>query len=396
MSSPCFTLSNYEVPQVLHEIFQDEEATYINRQKAGFLVQDQEKWGWDYESLEDGMIFYTNEAYLHPSTAATTIQMFDAFNWWENEFFFEFKPYRSFLKALRALKLMKSFARLLERDTCRNMRDEPDIYTYKTPDYMLSTAQDHRKGFGGDQHHIWQVTLGPDAVCFTTHPGRIGGATPNYWEGSGLLPRAVQVKNLNICIYKLEKLFPALYVPIRNFYTHAWLPKDQFDEVVEEPDQSPSKGGWIFARKNDGYLALYSQQPYFWHEEGLEIEALNIPQNPEDFNREVIAPGKRNIWICQLGRKAVDGSFEDFRKHILDAKLITKGLDLEFHSPGNGIVKFGWEGPLTVDGEMVELENYPRYDNPFVQAPFDPTEIHVKANNRELYVNWETGERRFK
>ena len=252
---------------------------------------------------------------------------------------------------------------------------------------MLSTAQDHRKGYGGDQHHIWQATLGPNAVCFTTHPGRIGGATPNYWEGSGLLPRAVQVKNMNICIYKLEKLFPALYVPIRNFYTHAWIPKDKFDEVFE-------KNGWIFARKNEGYLALFSQQPYFWHEEGLKIDGCYIPNNQEDFNREVIVPGKQNIWICQLGRKALDGTFTEFRQKILNAKLITNGLDVEFHSPGNGVVKFGWKDPFTVNGEYFELDEYPRYDNPYVRSDFDPNEIHVHSNGKELYLNWETGERR--
>lgn len=389
MTVPCFVLSHYEIPPVLHEIFQDESAIYVNRQKAGFLVQNQEKWGWDYDSLEDGMIFYNNEGYLHPSTAATTIKMFDAFRWWENEFFSDFKPYKGFLKTLRALKLTKPFASILERDICRNMRDDPDIYTYKTPDYMLSTAQDHRKGFGGDQHHIWQATLGPDAVCFTTHPGRIGGATPNYWEGSGLLPRAVQMKNLNICIYKLEKLFPALYVPIRNFYTHAWLPKDQFDEVVE-------KDGWVFSRKGEGYLALYSQQPYFWHSEGLEIEGHHIRKNPEDFNRELIAPGKQNIWLCQMGRKAVDSSFEDFMRTILDAELLMSGMNVEFHSPGNGVVKFGWEGALTVDGEIINVDDYPRYENPYVQAEFDPTEIHIQANGKALYLNWETIERRIK
>jgi hypothetical protein len=386
MAATGFTLSNYEIPPVLHEIIQDEFATYINCQKAGFLVQDQEKWGWDYESLEDGMIFYTNEGYLHPSTTATTIKMFDAFNWWENKFFSEFKPYKIILKAINALKLTKPFARILERDLCRNMRDEPDIYTYKTPDYMLSTAQDHRKGYGGDQHHIWQATLGPDAVCFTTHPGRIGEPTPNYWEGSGLLPRAVQVKNLNICIYRLEKLFPALYVPIRNFYTHAWIPKDQFDEVFE-------KNGWIFVCKNEAYLGLYSKKPYFWHEKGLEIEGYFIPKNPEDFDREVIVPGKQNIWICQLGRKKIDSTFTEFRQKILNAKLITNGLDVEFHSPGNGVVKFGWDGPLTVNGIIVELDDYPRYDNPYVRADFDPDEIHVQANGKELYLNWEAVER---
>jgi len=386
MSAPCFALSNYEIPPVLHEIFQDSKATYVNRQKAGFLVQDQEKWGWDYDSLEDGMIFYNNESYLHPSTAATTIKMFDAFRWWENEFFSDFKPYKGFLKTIRALKLTRPFSRLLERDICRNMRDEPDIYTYKTPDYMLSTAQDHRKGYGGDQHHIWQATLGPNAVCFTTHPGRIGGATPNYWEGSGILPRSVQIKNLNITIYKIEKIFPAFYVPIRNFYTHAWIPKDQFDDVVE-------KNGWIFAQKNEGYLALYSQQPYYWHTEDLEIEGHHIRNNSVDFDREVIAPGKENIWLCQLGSRAIDGGFDEFIQSIVDAKLVMNGINVEFHSPGNGAVKFSWEGPLTVDGEVVTVEDYPRYDNPYVRAEFDPNEIHVQVKGKELYLNWEAGER---
>jgi hypothetical protein len=266
------------------------------------------------------------------------------------------------------------------------MRDEPDIYTYKTPDYMLSTAQDHRKGYGGDQHHIWQATLAPNAVCFTTHPGRIGEASPNYWEGSGLLPRSVQIKNLNITIYNIGKLFPGLYVPIKNFYTHAWLPKDQFDEVVE-------KNGWIFVRKDKGYLALFSQHPYFWNQEDLEVQGHHIRKNPEDFDREVIALGKQNIWLCQLGRRSVDGSFDNFMQSILDAKLVTYDMNVEFHSPSNGVVKFGWEGPLTVDGNVVEVENYPRYDNPYVQAEFDPNEILVRANEKELYLNWETGRR---
>ena len=51
---------------------------------------------------------------------------------------------------------------------------EVNTYTYRTPDYMLSTAQDYRKSFGGDQHHIWQATLDDEAVCFTTHPGGYG------------------------------------------------------------------------------------------------------------------------------------------------------------------------------------------------------------------------------
>lgn len=388
MSAGSFVLSNYEVPEVLHKIFEDDEASYVNRQECGFRVQDQERWGWDYESLEDGMVFYSNEAYLHPMTAATTLKMFDAFNWWENGFFVDFQPYKGFLKALRNLGLLKPLAKWLEKDLSRNMRDNADVYTYKTPDYMLSTAQDHRKGFGGDQHHIWQATLGPDAVCFTTHPGTIGGKSPNYWEGSGLLPRSVQVKNLNITLYDIKPIFPALYVPIKHIYTHAWLPKDKFDEVVEKDD-------WIFARKGDGYLALYSFQPNFWNTAEVEIAGVHIPKNEQDFNRDVIALGKQNIWITQLGRKAEDGQFEEFMQKMLEAKLsFGTGMQVSFDSPGNGVVKVAWDGPVTVDGRDISLENYPRYYNPYVQTDKDPQEIHVEVEGEELYLNWKTGERR--
>jgi hypothetical protein len=245
---------------------------------------------------------------------------------------------------------------------------------------MLSTAQDYRKGYGGDQQHIWQATLGEDAGCFTTHPAKIEGLTPDYWAGSGLLPRAAQYKNLVIAIYKLEKI-PTLYVPIRHFFTHAWLPKDKFDEVREEH-------GWIFARKGEGYLALRSRNPYFWNERETRVDKFNYRKAPEDLGREVIAPGKQNIWICQLGRKADDGTFEQFMMSIGSATLTFQGWNVEYQSPGCGLVRFGWEGPLTVNGEEIQLHGYPRYDNPYVKAEFDPAEIQIRADGHTLRLDW--------
>ncbi len=386
MSAAAFALSSYRLPAAIEAIAQDVDKSYVNRQRMGFQVQEAEKWGLTYDDLESGMVFLTNEAYLHPKTAALTMKMFNAFNWWENEFFSEFKPYRGFLFVMRKIKLLPSMARLLEKDICRNMRGEPNVYTYHTPDYMLSTAQDHRAGYGGDQQHIWQATLGPDAVCFTTHPAKIEGVSPNYWAGSGILPRAAQYKNLTIAIYHTKKI-PALYVPIRHFFTHAWLPKDKFDEVIE-------KDGWIFARKQDGYLALHSQNPYFWNTDSPAPERpFTFGHYPEDMNREIIAEGAQNIWLCQLGRKAEDGSFEQFVETICTAQLMFSGLNVEFQSPRNGRVRFGWQGPLKVDDAEISLSGYPRYDNPYVQAEFDTTEIQVTAGGHQLSLKWNSGER---
>ena len=166
-------------------------------------------------------------------------------------------------------------ARLLEKDISRNVRDEANIYTYRTPDYMLSTAQDYRPGYGGNQHHIWQATLGPNAVCFTTYPAndRRAGSSPNYWTGSGTLPRVAQVENVVIAVYKVSNS-PLLTIPNKLSYTHAWLPRDQFDRVREQD-------GWVFAQKGSGYLALWSMNPYRWQADP-----------GEDQNREVIAERK--------------------------------------------------------------------------------------------------------
>jgi hypothetical protein len=385
MSAPAFALSSYRLPPALRTIATDTNTTFENRQRMGIKLAEMERWDIHPDNFEDGMFYLTLEAYAHPRTIANTVQMFDVCNWWENSFLSDFKPYRGLLRMLNAVRGLPLLARFLERDLCRNTREEVNIYTYRTPDYMLSTAQDYRKGFGGDQQHIWQATLCPGAVCFTTHPAKINGASPNYWAGSGLLPRAAQYKNLTIAIYNIRKI-PALYVPIRHFYTHAWLPKDKFDQVIE-------KSGWIFARKGEGYLALHSTQPFFWNCEEAADEEIEFRKSGEDFHREVIAPGKKNIWICQLGRRVDDGSFDEFVEQISSARLEFSGLTVLFNSPGNGLVEFGWECPLIVDGESVQLHDYPRYDNPYVGAEFDPRELHIRAGGAELRLNASGGTR---
>ncbi len=176
-------------------------------------------------------------------------------------------------------------------------------------------------------------------------------------------------------------------MPTRHFFTHAWLPKDKFDGVLEVD-------GWIFAHKDDGYLALRSQNPYFWNSES---EGQGYPfefrHTPEDMDREVIAQGAQNIWVCQLGRKADDGSFEQFVETISAAELSFNGLKVEYRSPGNGLVRFGWTAPLSVDDIEIQLKDYPRYNNPYVQAEFDTTKIHIEAGGYKLSLNWETVER---
>lgn len=368
----------YTPPHALFAIANDRPREgFVNRQRMGIKIAEAERWGLGFSELEDGMVFLSLEAYTHLATINLTMKMFDRYNWWANDFFAAFRARKGLLTWGRRLGLLPWLARLYERDLTRNMRPEVNLYTYRTPDYMLSTAQDYRPGYGGDQQHIWQATLAPDAVCFTTHPARMDGPSPNYWTGSGTLPRAAQVENVALVVYNAPALGRALYLPEGLDFTHAWLPRDQFAEVVEQ-------GGWIFARQGDGYLALRSQHPYHWQTAA-----------GEDQGREVVVPGPENIWICELGRAAQDGPFSSFIEDITSAELSFEGLSVRYDSPSQGLLEFGWHGPLRRRGEVIPLDGYPRYDNPYVRAEFPSEYIEARCGADWLRLEWNSKTRHF-
>ncbi|MAT41827.1 MAG: hypothetical protein CL609_05760 [Anaerolineaceae bacterium] len=371
MSAVLFALSEkYKLPVFIFRVANEDPVEFNNRQRMGIRLSELHHWGLDPDRMEDGMALLTLEAYLHPRTITGFVNMLDAFKWWDNEFFSPFAPYRGLLKMAKRLRLLPLLARVLEKDITRNTREEVNLITYRTRYYQLSTAVDYRKGYGGDQQHIWQASLGGKAVCFTTHPARLSGRveTPNYWAGSGLLPRAAQYKNVTVVLYKLKSI-PALYVPVRHFYTHAWLPKNEFDEVLHD-------GHWVFARKGKAYLGLYSSNPTFWNMNGISpVPGLEISKEPNNFGNEIVALGKRQVWLCELGDEEKSGSFTDFCQCLRMATPRVSGLSVTYQSPSQGLVKFAWQGDFIVDGKTIPLKEFPRYDNPYGCVPFGSKEM---------------------
>jgi len=376
MSAVCFALSpGYRLPRVIYDIANDTRPDEVeNRQRMGILLRQAERWGLDLKKPDHVMILLGLEAYAHPRTFRPVMGLFDRYRWWENQFFGPFREARALIKFLLATGLSRPVARLLEKDMCRNTREEVNTLTFRTPDYMLSSAQDYRPGFGGDQQHIWQATLSPQAVCFTTHPGHDGDTSAGYWVGSGTLPRVAQVKNCVIAVYRASRM-PGIYMTNRLFFTHAWFPCKHFDEVCE-------KGGWIFGRKGNGYIALYSRNRYRWQESG------------EYAGMEVIADGRKNIWICEMGRKKIDKDFNSFMDRICGARLEFRGQNVMFESPSQGRLEFGWRGRLRQNGTAVPLGDYPRYSNPWMDVPFPPEQIVVTRGRERLELDPGRGIRR--
>ncbi|MGC9347382.1 MAG: hypothetical protein ACP5JG_04510 [Anaerolineae bacterium] len=229
-----------------------------------------------------------------------------------------------------------------ERHVIDEAGDEVNKVTYKTPDYMLASAQDFHPGEKGYQQHIWQATFGPDAVIFVNHPpcvSEAGAHRPNFWSGNYVLPRVAQWKDVLFAVHQL---------PEDDWlgFTHAYFPTYTFDEYAV-------RGKWAFARKGEGYLALYASA-------GLTL----VKRGPAAY-RELRSDGRQNVWICQMGRAVLDGDFEAFQENVLRSGLSVEGLDVRYISVRGEALEFGWEGPLLRDGEELPLSEFKHYENPY-------------------------------
>ena len=44
----------------------------------------------------------------------------------------------------------------------------------------------------------------------------------------------------------------------------------------------------------------------------------------QDSDFDLVADGIQNVWICKVGSKSLDGSFEEFKNQLLESKVRNK------------------------------------------------------------------------
>ena len=168
MSASTLAVSpTYRAPQVVYEIANDMDCdAMLNKQRMGFRIEDAHLWGISPDNMEDGQLFMALGGYNHPLFVTTLLHMFDEYNWWENTFFAGYKKARDQWLGLRDSGHLPAYMWKFRHDVCRNYREVADIYTYRTPDYMLSCAQDHRSGMGGGSATYLAGQLGAECRLF--------------------------------------------------------------------------------------------------------------------------------------------------------------------------------------------------------------------------------------
>jgi hypothetical protein len=243
--------------------------------------------------------------------------------------------------------------------------DEINKVTYKTAEFMLCSAQDYHPGQKGSAEHIWQATMGPDAVVFVNHPACMGddkAHQPGFWLGNAVLPRVAQWKDVLISVHNF---------PENDWmgFTHAYFPTFAFDEYEIE-------NGWAFARKGKGCLAITARQ-------GIEL----VKRGSGGY-RELRSYGRNNIWVCHMGQDAQNGYFKTFKRDILEMKPVWKENAVGLTSLRGEELSFGWEGPLLVNGQEQPITGFKHIENPYCTAALPAESIDIQFGELLMRLNF--------
>jgi len=329
------TSPTFRVPPALVAIANDRPGETLIRQKSGMSPEQALSAGFDPARPEDIFTFWSMQAYTMPRVFLGNLAACER---WNIERFT-----RESWKAKREEFRRAGDDPAKVSDRSATAMFGANIQTCRTPDYQVSTALDYRPGRPGYQQLIWIANLGGAATVWTTSPDRDSSrGRPNYWMGNAHLPRAAQHRNLVMAIYRIPADDP-------RPFSHVYFPEAEFDEVCH-------RAGWLFGRKGEGYVAVTSRPA---PRKGDKAKYAGV---------ERIANASDSAWVCKLGRKAVDGSFDEFVGRLVAAEVTFADGKLSFGQGDALSASLGWEGEFLVNGQAVPLDDYPRYDSPYVRA----------------------------
>jgi endonuclease/exonuclease/phosphatase family metal-dependent hydrolase len=317
-----------------------------------------------------------------------------------------------------------------------------NLYTYRNRDAMLSSVLNHRPGQLSFQGHNCQATLSMCATVFTSHPsaglgidaaiveaaGTIGGGLlglavagpvglvagaiignrvlnkdisllpadsdgPDWWTGSLTQPRVLQIGNAAILAYNPK----AFQLALAGHRTHAWFPLDAFD--ADPPPANPARhipsrtpvpsrnanvgsGAWIFGKAKDGggYIGLYSgQKPV-------------VTTKGDWARKEIVAEGKRNIFIIQIGNADEFGSYEMFKERLVNARIHINGLhwhpsdfECSYDRPGGSRMELHYDDDQVRNaGIQVSDDILPRFDNPYARVAWQQNRYAISHQGHAL------------
>ena len=366
--------SGYVPPPLLEELAVQTSGHHEHRQRDSISIEDGPQWGLSYEGMLDVVFWAGLSALVAPEVVNGTVGMLDEYGLWNGFLFGDIpEPFDSMIKQMAGTPELEQLATEMEVVARGIALETVSTYTYRTPHYQLSGAQDTKAGYWAVQTQMWQATLDNEAYVLTSFPGKMddleaGLEFGDQWIG-GWLPRVTMYRNVGVIQYRKDSV-PLLDDYLTADYLHAFFPKAGFDEVLEADN-------WVFGRKGEAYLALGSQHPvYFSEENDYELRS--------DFTE--------NVWVIELGSEDEWEDFEAFVAAVSGAAL-TFDEEVAYDSPSRGMVRVAWEGPFVVAGNEVDLGPFRRWDNEHCVQESGSSEMVVFGETTRLRLDFESGER---
>lgn len=244
-------------------------------------------------------------------------------------------------------------------------------YTYNTATYSIgcvncqdSYPENHKDKKMEDQQQINFSMLfakNSKATITMTHPGNTN--SHDYWNGDSECNCNHFFGNDNV----VTGIFYNTSANQKYNYIHAYVPKAEFDEIVEQKSKNQ-----LFVRSGDAYAVLKFSSSYRWNG-GNEVIVYD-PTGAMDFKIGV---------VCEAGDKATYGSFENFISAVegKELRFSSKSLTLEYE---NMRLDLEYDGKKVTEYNYLDgaEQSYPyknTYDSPFMFSEWDSGVITVNV-----------------
>jgi hypothetical protein len=212
------------------------------------------------------------------------------------------------------------------------------LVLYKTAAVQLSSTMDGKPGGRGHQQHILDIRFAanPLAKAWVNHPGEDdpwGHQRPSYWAGNGSMPLAAQYGNAALLLYDLG-------ADARLPFTHAYVERSAFDEVILEDN-------WIIVKSGRGFAALTATRPI--------APVRTGPGAGIEFRAE----GTSVAWYGVVGDGTDADSLQRFRLQLLKTQLelSADGRRAVLQQSDGPLLSLDWTEGLSVDGQPYVFPN---------------------------------------
>ena len=273
-----------------------------------------------------------------------------------------------------------------------------NIYSHRSGAATLASVQNFRRGQINLQGWPCVASLSKGAMVWTSYPS--AGSTislslafglieldedifptshdgPNWWTGNVVQPRVVQVRGAAITAYRAKAIQETLF----GERTHAWFPKNQFDETrgPESARCNHDSARWFFGRRGDGYVALVLRAR---DDVDRQRTLAGQPKSASKATRTSSSPRSAAPRSSGPSRS----SWPRWDRRGCGSHGLHSGAELQcsYDVPFGERLELHYDQGARYGGEPLQDDEFPRHRSPFARIEWQQDRYAIRYDNRSL------------